>query len=108
MAYTAGQLHLVAGAAPGTCIYRYNSTDPVDEVEDAGYFNNVDDNLNLAVGDIIECVQASSVDGGFIDGTVDEFKRFIVTNVIANDAAASAGAVNIAEIAGTGGVSSGA
>ena len=106
MAYTAGQLHLVAGY-PGVAIYRYNTEDdPVDAVEDAGYFNNKDDNLNLTVGDIVEVAYVSSVDEGFIDGTITEFKRFIVTNVISNDAAASAGAVNIAEIAGTGAVSS--
>ena len=40
--------------------------------------------------------------------TLSEVKFFVVTNVIANDAAASAGNVNIAEVLGGGAISSGA
>jgi hypothetical protein len=107
MAYTAGQLHSTGGSSPGTRLYRYISTDHPDVVEAAGYFNNVDDNLNLAKGDIIDCIQASAVSGGVVSGTLTLFKRFAVTNVVANDAASSAGNVNIAEIGGTGAISSG-
>ena len=75
--------------------YRYDTTDDVDAVEDAGYFNNKDDDLKLVIGDIIECFTWATA---VRTGTLSKFKRFAVTNVISNDAAASAGAVNIAEI----------
>jgi hypothetical protein len=59
MAYTAGNLHLRAGA-PGNVTYTYNATttgasDTLAEILVAGYFNNTDDNLNLAVDDVIFC-----------------------------------------------------
>jgi len=93
MAYTAGNLALIS-SVNGFGHYRYDSTDHPDVVETAGYFNNKDDNLNLAVGDIIHAVQWSVVR----TGTISTYKDFIVTNVIANDASASAGNVNVAEI----------
>lgn len=103
MAYTAGNLAHLA-TANGFNSYRYDTTDAMDAVEDAGYFNNKDDNLNLAKGDIIYgFTWATAVR----TGTLSEAKPFVVTNVIANDAAASAGAVNIAEIWITTGISSG-
>ena len=104
MAYTAGNLASY-GAVNGFGLYRYDTTDQADVVEDAGYFNNKDDDLNLAVGDtILSVTWATAVR----TGTISEVKSFIVTNVISNDAAASAGAVNIAEYLGGGAVSSGA
>ena len=59
MAYTAGNLHLRAGA-PGSVFYHYNATttgasDALAELLVAGYFNNTDDDLNLTVGDTIWC-----------------------------------------------------
>ena len=59
MAYTAGELHLRAGA-PGNVFYHYNATtsgasDALAELLVAGYFNNTDDDLNLTVGDTIWC-----------------------------------------------------
>ncbi len=59
MAYTAGELHLRAGA-PGNVLYHYNATttgasDALAEILVAGYFNNTDDNLVLTVGDTIWC-----------------------------------------------------
>ncbi len=101
MAYAANDadynLVLIAGAHPGNNLYRYDSIDQVDEVEDAGYFNNVDDDFNLAVGDLILALNWSAEP--FAAGnSVDEAKQFVVTNVIARDAAASAGNVNIAEV----------
>lgn len=105
MAYTAGGLSLIS-SVNGFGMYRYDSTDDMVTVEAAGYFNNLDDNLNLAVGDMIIAYNWSVVR----TGTISEVMAFAVTNVISNDAAASAGAVNIAEILGatTGAVSSGA
>ena len=53
MAYTAGNLHLRAGA-PGDLSYTYDAgADTLATVAVAGYFNNTDDNLNLTVDDLI-------------------------------------------------------
>lgn len=103
MAYTAGGLSLIS-SVNGFGLYRYDSTDDMVTVEAAGYFNNKDDDLNLAVGDEIHAYNWSTVRSG----TLSEVMAFAVTNVVSNDAAASAGAVNIAEIfgAGTGALSS--
>lgn len=59
MAYTAGNLHLRAGA-PGSMYYHYDATtagasDTLAEIIVAGYFDNGDDDLNLVVGDTIWC-----------------------------------------------------
>src|SRR3990167_8937841 len=56
MAYTAGELICVFSAGPGRSIYKHDSDDNVNTIEAAGYFNNVDDNLNLAGGELIHCV----------------------------------------------------
>ena len=104
MAYISGDLVLMS-VGNGYGHYRYDTLDQNDVVEDAGYFNNVDDNLALVVGDKIEVWTWATA---LRSGTISEYKKFTVTNVIANDAASSAGAVNIAEIGlGGGGVSSG-
>jgi len=94
MAYTEGGLSLIS-SVNGFGLYRYDSLDDVDLVEDAGYFNNLDDNLNLAIGDIIHAFDWTTA---VRSGTLAGYKKFAVTNVISNDAASSAGAVNIAEI----------
>lgn len=53
MAYTAGNLHLRAGA-PGDLSYTYDATaDTLATVLTAGYFNNTDDDLNLTVDDLL-------------------------------------------------------
>lgn len=59
MAYTAGNLHLRAGA-PGDLTYTYDAgaTDTLATVLTAGYFNNTDDDLNMTVDDLI-FIQAS-------------------------------------------------
>lgn len=105
MAYTAGQLTQIS-SANGYALYRYDSTDHPDVVEAAGYFNNSDDDLNIAVGDLIHFIGWTTA---VRTGTITYYKTFIVTNVISNDAASSAGAVNIAEvgISTAGAVSSG-
>lgn len=108
MAYTAGNLHCNGGGPPGRRLYRYDSTDHPDTVEAAGYFNNKDDNLNLAIGDVIMVFQWS--DTPFSSGaTLQRALQFVVTNVVSVDAAASAGNVNIAQVfIGSGVPSSGA
>jgi len=53
MAYTAGNLHLRAGA-PGDLTYTYDAgSDTLATVMTAGYFNNSDDDLNLTVDDLV-------------------------------------------------------
>jgi hypothetical protein len=53
MAYTAGNLHLRAGA-PGDLSYTYDAgSDTLATVLTAGYFNNTDDDLVLTVDDLI-------------------------------------------------------
>ena len=89
-------LALVGGAHPGNNVYLYDSIDLVDEVEAAGYFNNVDDNLKLAIGDEIRA-RTWSAEPYAAGNTISAAKQFIITNVIADDAAASAGNVNMAE-----------
>ncbi len=93
MAYTPGGLALIS-SVNGFGLYRYDSLDDVDLVEDSGYFNNVDDDLNLAVGDTIRAFDWTTA---VRTGTIQAVKNFVVTNVIDVDAEASAGAVNIAE-----------
>ncbi len=97
MAYVAGNLFAQGNGPPGQMIYRYDSTDQVDVVEDAGYFNNKDDNLNLQKGDRIDAFTWDATPFAAAS-LVTEGKQFIVTNVISNDAAAAAGAVNVAEV----------
>lgn len=61
MAYTEGSLHLRAGA-PGDLMYKYDAgSDTMATVVASGYFNNTDDNLNLAVDDLIfaDCADGS-------------------------------------------------
>lgn len=98
MAYTASRLLNLTGQAPGRNNYRYDidgSVDDVDDVEAAGYFNNKDDSLIMAVGDFIDVVEWS---GTPFASNVTNALQLIVTNVIANDAAASAGNVNTAQV----------
>ena len=53
MAYTAGNLHLRAGA-PGDLTYTYDAgADTLATALTAGYFNNTDDSLVLTVDDLI-------------------------------------------------------
>lgn len=55
MAYTAGALHLGAGA-PGELAYTYDAgSDTMAQVLVVGYFNNKDDGLNLVAEDLIYC-----------------------------------------------------
>lgn len=94
MAFDSANLALI-GYANGFGDYRYDTTDEQVTVEAAGYMNNKDDNLNLAVGDVIRVFTWVTA---VRTGTLGKVGLFAVTNVIDNDAAASAGNVNIAEI----------
>ena len=95
--YTPGNLQALCNAPPGRILYRYDTTDDVDDVEAAGYLNNVDDNLNLQVGDRVDVFEwdATPFDAG---SALTNALQLVVTNVIGNDAAASAGNVNLAQV----------
>ena len=98
MAYEVGNLSAQINGHPGRMEYRYDSSvDLGDVVETAGFFNNLDDNLNLQKGDMITYVGWSATPFAAAS-VVNEVRKFVVTNVIANDAAASAGNVDIAEV----------
>jgi hypothetical protein len=77
------------GHANGFGLYRYDTTDDLDVVEDAGYIHISDDNQNMAKGDI---VHAFSWTTAVRTGILAAYKMFVVTNVIAN------GNVNLAEV----------
>jgi protein involved in polysaccharide export with SLBB domain len=85
MAYTPGNLALVS-SVNGFGLYRYDTTDAATVVDDNGYFSNNDDELNLAVGDIVEVVVWSSA---VRTGTISDVSRHIVMAVD------SAGDVNL-------------
>ena len=107
MAYIAGDLFAQTNGPPGKLQYRYDTLDELNVVETAGYFNNLDDNLNLQKGDSIFVWSWTTT---IATGTLNRVMIMAVTNVIANDAAAAAGNVNVAEIIGVleaGGISSG-
>ena len=84
MAYQAGNLALII-AVNGFGLYRYDTTDIIEDVDTGGYFNNTDDALNLAVGDIIEVISWTSA---VRTGTIFDVSRVVVLTVD------SAGAVN--------------
>ena len=81
MAYTPGNLINTTGLPPGRNTYRYNTTDTVQTVEAAGYFNNTDDTLKLAAGDLIFVVTWSTA----VDtGTIFDVSLVVVSTVDSN------------------------
>lgn len=77
MAYSAGNLVLIA-SGNGFNQYRYDTTDAAADVDTAGYFNNVDDALNLVVGDMIDIVVWGTA---VRTGTISDYDRVIVNSV---------------------------
>lgn len=54
MAFATANLVNLVGAAPGSGLFHYDAgSDTMATVATAGYFNNTDDNVNLAVDDVI-------------------------------------------------------
>ncbi len=102
MAFDSAQL-AQHSSVNGYGIYRYDTLDLLEVVEGAGYMKNKDDALRLGKGDVIF---AFAWTPAVRTGLVSEAKPFVVTNVISNDADSSAGAVNLAEIWITTGISS--
>jgi len=60
--------------------YRYDTLDAHATVDGAGYFNNLDDDQNFAVGEIIEVVVWSTA---IRTGTISTYGRHIVNAVTA-------------------------
>jgi len=89
MAFTAANLACY-GHANGYGLFRYDTTDALDTVDDGGYFNNTDDAQNLAVGDIIHAFSWATA---VRTGTISAYKAFVVTFVNT-----TSGAVNTSEI----------
>lgn len=79
MAYTAGNLVLM-GVGNGYGHYRYDTTDAATAVDASGYFNNSDDDLNLAVGDLITVVVWTTA---VRTGTISDVSMHIVVSVSA-------------------------
>ena len=87
MAYVAANMALL-NSVNGFSLYRYDTDDASIVVDAGGYFNNTDDSLNLAVGDIIEVVSWTTA---VRTGTVNDVSRLVVLTVD------SAGAVNCSD-----------
>lgn len=89
MAYTAGNLTQISNAN-GYGLYRYDTTDDMHVVDDGGYFNNSDDTLNLAIGDMIHVFTWATA---VRTGTISLYKLMVVTFVNT-----TSGAINTSEI----------
>lgn len=77
----------------GFGVYRYDTTDPLTDIDDVGYMNNSDDVLNLAVGDMIEVfVWVTAVRSG----TMSIVTRFVVS--VVNAATGAVTLVNLSNI----------
>ena len=88
MAFDGTQLTLM-GTGNGYASYRYDTLDTHATVDSAGYFNNSDDNLNLAVGDVITVVVWATA---IRTGTISTYGTQIV------NAAASTGIVDVSDV----------
>lgn len=100
MAFTSSRFVNENGLPPGRASYRLDidgTVDDVDDVEAANFINNVTNNQNLAIGDRIDVFEWSAVPFAAASILTNAL-QFVVTNVIANDAASSAGRVNMAQV----------
>ena len=87
MAYIAADFALIS-SVNGFGLYRYDTLDASIVVDAGGYFNNTDDTLNLAVGDLIEVISWTTA---VRTGTVNDVSKVVVLTVD------SAGAVNVSD-----------
>lgn len=79
MAFAASQLTLM-GQGNGFKHYRYDTLDVVTDVDTNGYFNNSDDVVNLAIGDIIMVVVWTTA---IRTGTISTYGTHIVNANVA-------------------------
>lgn len=80
MAFDSAQLVLM-GHGNGFKNYRYDTLDPLTTVDNNGYINNSDDNVNLAKGDLIDVVVWTTA---IRTGTVADVGKHVVYGVAAN------------------------
>lgn len=88
MAFDSRNLTLLA-QGNGFGHYRYDTLDAHADVDTAGYFNNSDDAINLAVGDTIDVIVWGTA---VRTGTISAFGRHIVNEVTA------AGVVDVSDV----------
>lgn len=69
--------------------YRYDTLDTNADVDSAGYFNNSDDEINLAAGDLVDVVVWATA---VRTGTIAAYGRHIVNSVTA------AGVVDVSDV----------
>ena len=69
--------------------YRYDTLDTHADVDTAGYFDNSDDGINLAVGDMIDVVVWATA---VRSGTIAAYGRHVVNSVTA------AGVVDVSDV----------
>ena len=79
MAYAIQGLKLIAPISPGYNTYRYDTLDAPTAVDASGYFNNADDDLNLAVGDMIWAYDWDTAIGS--GGTIADVSMHVVVSV---------------------------
>ena len=79
---------VVMGYGNGYHLYRYDTADAHAVVDGAGYFNNTDDLVNLAAGDIIDVIVWTTAAG---TEPIITYGRHIVNNV-------TAGAVDTSDV----------
>ena len=79
MAADSKQLALIS-SLNGFRLYRYDTLDTHATVRADGYFNNGDDDLNLAVGDLIDVVVWATA---IRSGTLSTYGRHIVLAIAA-------------------------
>ncbi len=89
MAFDKSNLTLLSNGN-GFGLYRYDTLDTHASVDTAGYFNNSDDDLNLAVGDVVDVVVWGTA---VRTGTISTYGRHIV-----NAVTASTGVVDISNV----------
>ena len=77
MAFNSAELALVS-SVKGFGLYRYDTLDTHATVDTDGYFNNSDDSVNLAVGDLIDVVVWATA---IRSGTISTYGRHIVLSV---------------------------
>lgn len=87
MAVDVAQLTVI-GEGNGYTHYRYDTMDAHADVDTAGYFNNTDDSLNLAVGDLIDVVVWATA---IRSGTISTYGKHIVNAV-------AAGVVDVSDV----------
>ena len=88
MAFDNSQL-VLNGVGNGFKTYRYDTEDAHATVDGDGYFNNADDTVNFAVGDLIDVVVWATA---IRTGTISTYGRHIVLSVSA------AGVVDISNV----------